>query len=183
MALQEPSLGAVAQRVLAIQSKRCAKKPLDFLTRAESDALVGAPDRTTWSDSRDRTLLLVAMQTGLRVSELIGLRCQAVVLGTGAHERCTGKGRKTRCVPLRKEVVSAFRYWLRERKGQPLSRDGVWVETASMDLAGWGLPSGGGQLRERLAAAAAAVGLEPGFSNRASRKVPNIRSRGSVASP
>ena len=137
VALQEPALGAVAQRVLAIRSKRYAKKPVDFLTRAESDALVDAPDQTTWSGRRDRTLLLVALQTGLRVSELIGLRCQDVALETGAHVRCTGKGRKTRCIPLRKEVVIALRHWFHERKGQPsdavfpnargqtLSRDGV----------------------------------------------------------
>jgi site-specific recombinase XerD len=137
VALREPALGSVAQRVLAIQSKRCAKQPVDFLSRVESDALIGAPDQTTWSGRRDRTLLLVALQTGLRVSELIGLRCQDVALETGAHVRCTGKGRKTRCVPLRKEVVVALRHWLRERKGestdpifpnargQTLSRDGV----------------------------------------------------------
>ena len=137
VALQEPALGAVAQRVLAIQSKRCAKKPVDFLSQAESDALVAAPDQTTRSGRRDRTLLLVALQTGLRVSELIGLRCEDVFLATGAHVRCTGKGRKTRCIPLRKEVVMALRHWLRERdgqptdtlfpnaRGQPLSRDGV----------------------------------------------------------
>ena len=137
VALQEPALGAVAQRVLAIRSKRYAKKPVDFLTRGESDALLDAPDQTTWSGRRDRTLLLVALQTGLRVSELIGLRCQDVALETGAHVRCTGKGRKTRCIPLRKEVVIALRHWFHERKGQPsdavfpnargqtLSRDGV----------------------------------------------------------
>ena len=119
VALQEPGLGAVAQRVLAIQNKRCAKKPVDFLTRAESDALLAAPDQTTWSGRRDRTLLLLALQTGLRVAELIGLRCEDVALETGAHVRCTGKGRKTRCVPLRKEVVTALRQWLRERKGRP----------------------------------------------------------------
>lgn len=136
-ALQEPAIGAVAQRVLAIQSKHCAKRPIDFLSRAESEALISAPDPTTWSGRRDQTLLLVALQTGLRVSELIGLRCQDVVLETGAHVRCTGKGRKTRCVPLRKEVVIALRHWFRERNGQPtepafpnargqtLSRDGV----------------------------------------------------------
>jgi integrase/recombinase XerD len=137
VALQEPALGAVAQHVLAIQNKRCAKRPVDFLTRAESDALLGAPGQSTWSGRRDRTLLLVALQTGLRVSELIGLRCHDVALETGAHVRCTGKGRKTRCVPLRTEVVTALRHWFRERKGQPtdpvfpsargqcLSRDGV----------------------------------------------------------
>ena len=137
VALHEPAVGAVAQRVLAIQSKRCAKNPVDFLTRGESEAVLDAPDQTTWSGRRDRTLLLVALQTGLRVSELIGLRRQDVVLESGAHVRCTGKGRKTRCVPLRKEVVAALRLWLRERdgqpaeavfasaRGQPLSRDGV----------------------------------------------------------
>ena len=137
VALHEPAVSAVAQRVLAIQGKRCPKKPVDFLTQAESAAVLAAPDQTTRSGRRDRTLLLVALQTGLRVAELIGLRCQDVVLETGAHVRCTGKGRKTRCIPLRKEVVLALRHWLRERQGQPeeavftnaqgrpLSRDGV----------------------------------------------------------
>jgi len=137
VALDEPSAVAVAQRVLAIRSKRCAKKPVDCLTRAESDAVLAAANHTTWSGRRDRTLLLVALQTGLRISELIGLRCQDVALETGAHVRCTGKGRKMRCIPLRKEVVRALRQWLRERngqpadpvftnaRGQPLSRDGV----------------------------------------------------------
>jgi len=137
VALQEPGLGAVAQRVLAIQGKRCRKEPVDFLTAAESDALLGAPDQSTWSGRRDRLLLLVALQTGLRVSELIGLRCQDVVLESGAHVRCTGKGRKTRCIPLRKELVLALRSWFRERKcapmdpvfpnarGPALTRDGV----------------------------------------------------------
>jgi site-specific recombinase XerD len=137
VALHEPALGAITQRVLAIGSKRCAKKPVDFLTPAESEALLAAPDQTTWSGRRDRTLLLVAIQTGLRVSELVGLRCQDVALGTGAHVRCTGKGRKTRCIPLHKETLSALRDWLRQRNSQPtdplfpsargqsLSRDGV----------------------------------------------------------
>jgi integrase/recombinase XerD len=137
VALQEPSLGAVAQRVLAIRNKRSGKRPIDFLTRAESDALLAAPDQTTWSGRRDRALLLLALQTGLRVAELIGLRCEDVALETGAHVRCTGKGRKTRCVPLRKEVATALRHWLCERRGRPadvlfpsarcqnLSRDGV----------------------------------------------------------
>jgi integrase/recombinase XerD len=137
VALQEPTAGAVAQRVLAIKSKRCARTPVEYLTQVEIDALLAAPDQKLWSGRRDRTLLLVAVQTGLRVSELTGLRCQDVVLETGAHVRCTGKGRKTRCIPLRKEVVAALRLWMRERKGQPedalfsnargqsLSRDGV----------------------------------------------------------
>jgi integrase/recombinase XerD len=136
-AMREPSLCELAQRVLAIPSKRHKTKPVDFLTRIEIDALLAAPDPKTWSGRRDRTLLLVAVQTGLRVSELIGLRCQDVVLGTGAHVRCTGKRRKERCTPLRKDARHALRVWLRERRGQPsdvlfpsargqpMSRDGV----------------------------------------------------------
>jgi site-specific recombinase XerD len=137
VALREPALGGVAQQILAIRSKRFTKRPVDFLSRAESEALINAPDQTKWSGRRDRIFLWVALQTGLRVSELIGLRCQDVTLDTGAHVRCTGKGRKTRCVPLRKEVVVAMRRWLHEQKPQPtdplfpnargqaLSRDGA----------------------------------------------------------
>lgn len=76
-------MGAVAQRVLAIPSKRCTKKPVDFLSRAETEALLKAPDQNTWSGRRDHAWLLVAVQTGLRVSELIGLRCQDVACGSG----------------------------------------------------------------------------------------------------
>jgi len=137
VALQEPSLGAFAQRVLAIKSKRYTKKPVDFLTRTEAEALLTAPDQKTWSGRRDRTLLLLTLQTGLRVSEIVSLRCEDVVLGTGAHVRCIGKGRKTRCIPLRKEITAALRHWLHSQKaqsadalfpsarGKPMSRDGV----------------------------------------------------------
>ena len=137
VAIQEPSLSALTQRVLAIPAKRYKTKPIDFLTRTEIEALVAAPDLTIWSGRRDRTLLLVAVQTGLRVSELVGLCCQDVILGTGAHVRCLGKGRKQRCTPLRREAVAVMRVWLRERNGQPsdplfpnargrpMSRDGV----------------------------------------------------------
>jgi len=119
VALQEPGLAAVAQRVLAIRGKRYAKRPIDFLSRPEAEALLATPDQKTWSGRRDRTLLLLGLQTGLRVSEMIGLHCQDIVMGTGAHVRCTGKGRKTRCVPLRKETVAALRGWLSERNAQP----------------------------------------------------------------
>ena len=137
VALQEPALGAVAQRVLAIRSKRFTRKPVDFLTHAEVEALLAAPKQDTWSGRRDRTLLLVAVQTGLRVSELIGLRCQDVALETAPHVRCTGKGRKNRCTPLRRESAAALRNRFKERQGQSadalfpnargqrLSRDGV----------------------------------------------------------
>lgn len=119
VALEEPRLSAVTQRILAIPCKRHKTRPIDFLTRPEIDALLAAPDQSCYLGRRDRTLLLVAAQTGLRASELIGLRCQDVCLGNGAHLRCVGKGRKARCTPLRKDAVAALRAWLRERKGQP----------------------------------------------------------------
>ncbi|MHC4686787.1 MAG: site-specific integrase [Planctomycetota bacterium] len=137
VALQDPSHSALIQRVLAIPSKRYDRKPIDFLTKPEIEALLAAPDQSRWNGRRDRTLLLLAVQTGLRVSELITLTCTDIVLDSGALVRCKGKGRKDRCTPLRKELVVLLRSWLRERSGQPddplfpnargafLSRDGV----------------------------------------------------------
>lgn len=117
-ALYEPGVSALVQRVLAIPSKRFEHTPIAFLTHEEIEALVAAPDTDTWLGRRDRTLLLLTVQTGLRVSELIGLCCQDVVLGRGAHVRCLGKGRKARCTPLREDAVTALRAWLDEHRGQ-----------------------------------------------------------------
>lgn len=119
VALNKPDHSALAQRVLAIPAKRYERPLIEFLSHSEIEALLAAPDQATCLGRRDRTLLLLTVQTGLRVSELIGLRCQDVVLGHGAHVRCLGKGRKNRCTPLRKEAVKALREWLRERRGEP----------------------------------------------------------------
>jgi len=136
-ALHAPNHSALIQRVLAIPSKRYDRNQIEFLTPCEIEALLEAPDVSTWSGRRDRTLLLVAVQTGLRVSELVALRCEDVVLGKGAHVRCLGKGRKERCTPLRKDAVKALRSWFREcnprpsdplfpsTRGGPLGPDGV----------------------------------------------------------
>ena len=119
VALEEPAHALHCQRILAVPNKRHEKRPIDFLNREEINALLAVPNPSTWIGRRDRTLLLVAVQTGLRVSELIGLNCQDVVLGTGAHVRCLGKGRKQRCTPLRPETVKMLDAWLRERHGVP----------------------------------------------------------------
>jgi integrase/recombinase XerD len=134
---EDPSHGAVAQRVLAIPAKRVHRRVIDFLVEQEVEALLAAPNLETWTGRRDRALLLVAIQTGLRVSELLALRAQDVILGTGAHVRCRGKGRKDRCTPLRRDVVNVVRAWMREKcrepsdrlfpnaRGAPMTRDGV----------------------------------------------------------
>ena len=119
VSFEEPAHSALIQRVLAIPSKRHDKRLVPFLTRPEIEAVLAAPDRTTWLGRRDHTLLLVAAQTGLRLSELIDLDRDAVHLGTGAHVRCVGKGRKERCTPLTSLARSALQAWLKEptRKG------------------------------------------------------------------
>jgi integrase/recombinase XerD len=100
-------------------SKRHIRRLIEFLTHDEVEALLAAPDQATWTGRRDRALLLLAVQTGLRASELLGLRRQDIVLGRGAHVRCLGKGRKLRCTPLRADTVTVLRSWLRERQGEP----------------------------------------------------------------
>jgi integrase/recombinase XerD len=119
VSFEEPGCADLCRRILAIPSKRYERRPIAYLTREEIDALVAAPDSTTWLGRRDHALLMVAIQTGLRVSELIGLQRQDVRLGRGAHVHCRGKGRKQRCTPLRREAVRVLIPWLRECPGDP----------------------------------------------------------------
>jgi site-specific recombinase XerD len=119
VALAEPALSLHCQRILAIPAKRFERGPVEFLTEEETTALVAAPNADTWIGRRDRTLLLVAVQTGLRNSELTSLRRQDVELGVGAHVRCLGKGRKVRCTPLRPDVAAVLEAWLAHQPGTP----------------------------------------------------------------
>lgn len=107
------------QRVLAIPIKRFDKATVSYLSAEEAAALIDAPDLQRWEGRRDRALLVLALQAGLRVSELIGLDCADVVLGTGGHVRCEGKGRKQRAVPLTNSAQKVLRVWIAERAGQP----------------------------------------------------------------
>jgi site-specific recombinase XerD len=118
-ALRHPEHALLIARVLAIPPKRFDKRIVTFLTAAEVDALIAAPDQARWEGRRDRTLMLLAVQTGLRVSELTALNRADVTLGTGANVRCEGKGRKHRAVPLTGPVEALLRVWLRERAGRP----------------------------------------------------------------
>jgi len=113
-AFEAPAHSAQIQRVLAIPSKRFTRSLIEFLTRPEVDALLAAPDTRTWAGRRDHAFILVAVQTGLRLSEMTGLKREDLVLGTGAHLRVVGKGRKERCVPLAKPTRAVLRSWLRE---------------------------------------------------------------------
>ncbi len=136
-ALRHPEHAALIARVLAIPPKRFDRTIVPFLDRAETGALLAAPDRDRWTGRRDHALLTVAIQTGLRVSELRGLTCGDVQLGSGAHIRCTGKGRRQRSTPLTRSTAKILAAWMRERagepgdplfpasRGRPLSRDAI----------------------------------------------------------
>ena len=114
-----PEHAEVIQRVMAIPTKRVDRQLVSFLTEPETAALIAAPDQTTWVGRRDHTLIVVAIQTGLRVSELSSLANADIELGSGAHIRCHGKGRKERITPLTVETVDVLSVWTAERQGAP----------------------------------------------------------------
>jgi site-specific recombinase XerD len=118
-ALRHPDHAALIQRVLAIPPKRFDKALITYLTTADINALLAAPDRLTRAGRRDHALLLLAVRTGLRVSELVSLNRADLHLGTGAHVNCLGKGRKHRSTPLDKPTVAVLKAWLNERGGEP----------------------------------------------------------------
>ncbi len=137
VAFREPAVLAIAQRVLAIPHKRFDRALVTYLTPVEVDALLAAPARHTWLGRRDHALILLAVQTGLRVTELASLTVGDVELGRSAFVRCRGKGRKERCTPLRSQTAAAVRAWIKERatgestplfpsrRGGHLSRDAI----------------------------------------------------------
>jgi site-specific recombinase XerD len=132
-----PEHAASIARVLAIPPKRFDRAVITYLTEPEVDALLGACDLTTWTGRRDHALLALAVQTGLRISELTGLTRADIHLGSGAHVACHGKGRKDRITPLSRGTVTVLRDWISEsggdpaaalfpnRRGQTLSRDAI----------------------------------------------------------
>lgn len=136
-ALRHPEHAEMIARVLAIPPKRYDRPQVTYLSRAEATALLGAPDRGTWTGRRDRAWILLAVTTGLRVSELTALTRDDLHLGAGAHLLCHGKGRKDRSTPVTAEAVALLRSWTKEvsdasgaplfptRTGHPMSRDAV----------------------------------------------------------
>ena len=133
-----PDCAEQIARVLSIPEKRYQSTLINYLTKPEIQALLAAPDRSTQTGRRDHALLLLAVQTGLRASELASLRCQDLSLASGAWVRCQGKGRKERCTPLTSVTVKVLRVWLRELDGDPagplfpsrtgghLTRNAIW---------------------------------------------------------
>lgn len=151
VALQCPEALRIAQQILAIPSKRYEKPLLGFLSREEMQSLLNAPNSATWYGQRDRIMLAVLYNTGARVSELIRIRMDDIILDGAANVRLHGKGRKQRTVPLWKETAMQIRGWakyqslqpdqplLPTRYGKPMTRSNVAerlslaVETAAHD--------------------------------------------------
>jgi integrase/recombinase XerD len=135
VAMSDPTWLLHCQRILAMPNKRYVRRAVTFLDADEMAALLAAPDRTTWAGRRDHALLLLAIQTGLRASELVSLQCSDVVPGNGAHIRCMGKGRKERATPLRRETAKLLAAWIGDKdrtrplfpsiRGEQLSRDAL----------------------------------------------------------
>lgn len=137
-ALTHPEHAGTIQRVLAIPQKRFERAIVGFLTAEEARALLKAPNENTWIGRRDQTLLAVAIQTGLRVTELTTLHCADVTLNHGAHIRCQGKGRKERSTPLTTSTTEKLRSWMTERNGDPTdplfpSRRGTTLSTDAVE--------------------------------------------------
>ena len=150
----EPALLDHCRQVLALPSKRFEQRMIEYLDETETGAFLAAPDIATRQGRRDRALLLLMVQTGLRVSELTGLDCGDLGFGTGAHVRLHGKGRRQRSTPLREDTVTVLQAWLKEREGddrQPLfpsnrnrhlSRDTVaWIVRKHVARASQSCPS------------------------------------------
>ena len=115
-ALEAPQHAGLIQRVLALPYKRLTRRLVSYLTRPEVEAILASVDKSTWVGRRNHAMLLLAVQTGLRLSEITGLRQKDVVLGRGAHVRCEGKGRKERCTPLAKPTVAVLKAWINEQR-------------------------------------------------------------------
>jgi site-specific recombinase XerD len=118
-ALEHPEHAHTIARIMAIPTKRYERSTVCYLDRVETIALLAAPDQTSWIGRRDRALLALMIQTGMRVSELVGLHVRDVHLGTARHIRVLGKGRKKRATPLTSEVTTLLRQWITERGGEP----------------------------------------------------------------
>jgi len=118
-AVRHPEHAAVIGRVLSIPPKRFQRRAVTFLTAEETQALLDAPPQNRWEGRRDRAMLILTLQAGLRVLELIAVNCGDVTLGTGGSVLVEGKGRKHRAVPLTQEAKAVLTVWIAERDGTP----------------------------------------------------------------
>lgn len=179
-ALESPENSAQIQRILAIPSKRHTNSLITFLNQEEIEALLAAPDQKSWLGRRDHVMLLLVVQTGMRLSEMIGLRRSDVTLGVGAHIRVMGKGRKERSIPLTKRTASVLKAWMQEpevgntgllcptSRGTKLSADGVqYILKKHISSAGRQCPSLANKrvtphsLRHTMAMELLQAGVEP----------------------
>lgn len=132
----EPASSELIQQVLSLPMKRCERSLIEFLSKEEVEAIIDAPDTTSWSGKRDHTMFMVFYNTGARVSEITALRIMDISLANSAYIKIRGKGRKERTVPLWSRTARLIKNWLKHldstegflfpnAKGKPLTRYGV----------------------------------------------------------
>lgn len=136
-ALRHPEHAGTIARVLAIPTARIQRNIVTWLDEHEATALLDACDQRTRTGRRDHVMFALAIQTGLRISELISLTIADLHTGTGPHVHCIGKGRKERRTPLLPHTIALLDEWIIERAatatqplfatstGRPLSRDAI----------------------------------------------------------
>ena len=115
MEYRVPSALEQIQRILAIPAKKTDTRLVRHLTTQEMQSILDAPDPTVRDGIRDRAMLHLCFAGGLRVSELVGLQIQDLILQPQASVLIHGKGRRERCLPLWKETASTLRAWLSVR--------------------------------------------------------------------
>lgn len=121
-AASNPACLSSIRQVIAIPFKRFSRPVLGYLSREEVEAIIGAPDQSTWSGRRDRVLLSTLYNTGARVSEIVSLRQESLAFQQAtATLLIEGKGRKQRIVPLWKSTTRQLRAWMRTLPDAPKS--------------------------------------------------------------
>jgi integrase/recombinase XerD len=115
VAASDPGSLGIAQRVLAIPTKRTTSAPPRYLAEDELAAILNASESPTVQGRRDYALLLFLARTGARVSEAIGIDAADLRLEPPHQVLLRGKGRKHRRVPLAADLAKALRALCRER--------------------------------------------------------------------
>ena len=114
--MQVPEYMFQCQQIIGIPYKKAEKKTIGYLDEEKTKKLLSSPDISTKKGRRDQTLLSLLYDSGARVQELADLTVGDIRLDTPAQVKLTGKGRKTRSVPLMDKTVLLIKNYLKEQK-------------------------------------------------------------------
>jgi len=109
---QRPEIIFQSQQILAIPAKKTVQKEVKYLDTIQTEKLLAAPNATTAKGKRDRALLCLLYDSGCRVQELADVRIRDIRFTIPPQITLTGKGRKTRTVPLMKETSAILKDYM-----------------------------------------------------------------------